>query len=318
MSKRLVTIRDGGIEVGVIPDLGGMVASLHVIGMPNILKADRAQWNQPPVIHRTFDPNSHWKPNNGQIVWVGPQSEWWAHQNKSPKRRRAKSKWPPDPYLDHGNFEVVERGDTELVLQGPKSEFTGVQLTKTIKVEDGIVYFDVSAKNIRRTPVSWDLWLNLRVDGYARVYVPVTNDQKVRVEGKETATRDMSIFDYDEGYCFIDARVPLPEKNERFAKAYINAKRGAMAAFFHTQALIIRFKKHHPDLIHPEHSVVELYNYTNNERNDALTEMEYHSPYVTLQPGETMETSQQWEVYPFKSRWDHHRCCVEFMREMNV
>ena len=318
MTKRLVTIRDGGVEAGVIPDLGGMVATLHVVGMPNILKVDRALFKQPPDIHRTFDPNSHWKAHNGQIVWVGPQSEWWAHQNLSPKRRRAKSKWPPDPYLDRGNFEVVERSDTELVLQGPKSEFTGVQLTKTIKVDDGVVYFDVSAKNIRRTPVSWDLWLNLRVDGYARVYVPVTNDQKVRIEGKETATRDMSIFDYDEGYCFIDARVPMPDKKERFAKAYINAKRGAMAAFFNTQALIIRFKRYPNELIHPEQSVVELYNYTNNERDDALTEMEYHSPYVTLQPGETMEASQQWEVYPFKSRWDHHQCCVEFMREMSV
>jgi len=318
MSKRLVTIKDGGIEVGVIPDLGGMVASLHVVGMSNILKSDRALWDQPPVIRRTFDPNSHWKAYNGQIVWVGPQSEWWTHQNKSPKRRRAKSKWPPDPYLDHGNFEIVERSDTELVLQGPKSEFTGVQLTKTIKVEDGIVYFDVSAKNIRRTPVSWDLWLNMRLDGYARVYVPITCWGKVRVEGKETSTRDMSVFDYDDGYCFIDARIPLPSKKERFAKAFISAKRGAMAAFVNSQALIVRFKRHQVEHIHPEHSIVELYNYTNNNRIDALTEMEYHSPYVTLNPGETMETSQQWEVYKFKSRWDHHQCCVEFMQEMNV
>jgi len=318
MSKRLVTIRDGGVEVGVIPDLGGMVASLHVVGMSNILKVDRTLWNQPPTVHRTFDPNSRWKANNGQIVWVGPQSEWWTHQNKSPKRRKAKSIWPPDPYLDHGNFEIIERSDKELTLLGPKSEFTGVQLTKTIKVEDGIVYFDVSATNIRRTRVSWDLWLNLRVDGYASVYVPVADEEKVRIEGKETVTRDMSVFYYDQGYCSIDARIPLPTKKERFAKAFIKPKKGAMAAFAKSQALIIRFKRHPAELIHPEHSLVELYNYTSNVREDALTEMEYHSPYVTLEPGETMEVSQQWEVYNFKSRWDHHQCCVEFMQEMNV
>jgi len=318
MTKRLVTIKDGGVEVGVIPDLGGMVALLHVIGMSNILKADRELWNQPPVIHHTFDPNSHWKAYNGQIVWVGPQSEWWIHQNKSPKRRRAGSIWPPDPYLNQGYFEIVERSDTELVLLGPKSEFTGVQLTKKIKVEDGIVYFDVSAKNIRRTSVSWDLWLNLRVDGYASVYVPVADEDRVRIEGKETITRDMSVFYYDQGYCSIDARIPLPSKRERSAKAFIRAKRGAMAAFTQSQALIVRFRKHHNDMIHPEHALVELYNYTNNTREDALTEMEYHSPYVTLEPGETMEASQQWEVYKFKSRWDHHQCCVEFMQEMNV
>jgi hypothetical protein len=314
--NRLIKIKDGGVEVGVIPDLGGMVALLHVVGNPNILKFDRALWDEEPVIHREFGPNPRWKPYNGQVVWVGPQSEWWAHQTKSPKMRRKRSVWPPDPYLNSGYFEVVERSDSEIVMRGPESEFTGVQLTKSVRVVDGVVLFTVSAKNIRRRPVSWDLWLNMRVDGYAHCYVPVGDVEKVRIDREETKVQDGSVFFHDRGYFSIDARIPLPHKIRRCAKAFIPASKGAMAAFFAAQALIIRFKRHSPNLIHPEHSLVELYNYTTHSREDALTELEYHSPYVTLEPDESMEATQQWEVYPFKSRSDHHDCCLEFLDEM--
>jgi len=314
--SRIIKLKDGGVEVGVVPDLGGMVALLHVVGSPNILKADRELWNEEPVIHREFGPNPRWKAYNGQIVWVGPQSEWWVHQTKSPKMRRKRSVWPPDPYLNNGYFEVIERSDTEVVMRGPESEFTGVQLTKTVRMVDGVALFTVSAKNIRRRPVSWDLWLNMRVDGYARCYVPVGDADKVRIEREETNVQDGSIFFHDRGYFSIDARIPLPHKTRRCAKAFIPASKGAMAAFFAAQAVIVRFKRHSSNLLHPEHSLVELYNYTSHKRDEALTELEYHAPYVTLEPGESMEATQQWEVYPFKSRSDHHDCCLEFLDEM--
>jgi hypothetical protein len=122
----------------------------------------------------------------------------------------------------------------------------------------------------------------------------------------------MSEFSHDRGYVTIDPRAPLRGKAQRWAKAFIPAGRGMMAAFASSQALVIRFKKHPAAAIHPEHALVEFYNFTTHDKKDALTELEYHAPYVTLKPGETMEASQTWELYPFKAK-PGHKDCVDFL-----
>jgi hypothetical protein len=315
--NRLVKISDGVIEVGVLPDLGGMVALLRIIGKPNVLKADPALWDEAPVIRRRFGPDPRWKAYNGHIVWVGPQSEWWLHQSKSPKKRRERAVWPPDPYINNGYFEVIERSATELVMRGPDSEFSGVRLTKSVKIKDGRVLFTVSALNVRDEPISWDLWLNTRVDGYARCYAPVASMKGVRIDGRETESSDVGVYSHDQGYCRVESCAPSRNKKERWAKAFIPASRGAMAAFVSSQALIIRFKRHAPKLIHPEQALVEFYNYTSTRPYDALTELEYHAPYRTLAPGESMKASQQWELYPFRAR-PGHQACIDFLRDMGV
>jgi len=313
---RLIKISDGRIEVGVLPDLGGMVALLHLIGKPNILKADQSLWAEPPTRPRRFGPNYPWTPYNGHIVWLGPQSEWWAHQDKSPKKRRERSVWPPDPYINNGYYEVIERSDTEIVMRGPDSEFSGVRLIKSVRIKRGKVFFNVRAENIRNKPVSWDLWLNTRVDGYAKCYAPVASIKKIRIDtpvGVEGEGGDEPcVFSLDGGYCTVEPLKPSKGKDRRFGKAFIQAGKGMMAAFTSSQALIIRFKRHAPALIHPEQALVEFYNITTNNREDALTELEYHAPYKTLAPGESMEAEQVWELHPFKSK-PRHEECVEFL-----
>ena len=312
--SRLIKITDGNIEAGVIPDLGGMVALLRIIGKPNILKADETLWDKPPVIRRSFGPDTPWEEYNGHIVWLGPQSEWWAHQTKCPEKQWEQAVWPPDPYINNGYYEVTEQSGSHVVMVGPESEFSGVQLKKTVSIKNGKVHFHVSARNIRVVPVSWDLWLNTRVDGYARCYAPVSSFDKVRIDGEVTDTRDVSVFAHTGGYCTINPRKPSKSKNDRAAKAFIPASKGFMAAFASSQALIIKFKAHPQKLIHPEHALVEFYNYTSHNKDDALTELEYHAPYITLAPGESMEASQTWELHPFKGKPTHEKC-IEFLQE---
>jgi hypothetical protein len=312
---RMIKISDGVVEVGVVPDLGGVVALLHLVGKPNILKFDRTILDEPPVIRRGFGANEPWKAYNGHIVWLGPQGEWWAHQAVSEKKRRERAVWPPDPYINNGYYEVIERGSTEVVMRGPKSKFSGVRLTKSIKIKDGKVLFDVSAENIRGEPVSWDLWLNTRVDGYARCYAPAASMKKVRVDAPSANGDEPAVFSHGGGYCAVEPRKPSKGKNRRWAKAFIQATKGMMAAFASSQALIIRFKRHAPSLIHPQQALIEFYNITTRNREDALTELEYHAPYKTLAPGESMKARQTWELHPFKSTPAHDEC-VEFLNNV--
>jgi len=306
---RLIKISNGRIEVGVVPDLGGMVALLHVIGKPNILKADQSLWKEPPVPPRKFGPNPDWTPYNGHIVWLGPQSEWWAHQDKSPKKRRERAVWPPDPYINNGFYEVIKHSDTEVAMRGPESEFSGVRLVKSVRIKDDKVLFNVRAENIRNTPVSWDLWLNTRVDGYALCYAPIASMKNIRIDTPDGSGGDEAcVFSQSGRYCTVEPRRPSKGKEKRCGKAFIQAGKGMMAAFTASQALIIRFKRHSPALIHPEQALVEFYNMTTNNRDDALTELEYHAPYKTLAPGESMEAEQTWELYPFKPKPTRDEC----------
>lgn len=314
---RLVTLSNGEMELGVLPDLGGMVALFRLSGKPNVLKADSSIWNASPRIRRSFGPETRWKAHNGHIIWVGPQSEWWIHQDKSPRRLQKKAVWPPDPYLNFGYFEPLEKSDSHVVMQGPPSEFTGVQMTKTIEIQDsGSVRFHVSATNIRNSPVSWDLWFNTRVDGYARCYVPMSDPNAVCIDSRHTRSQEPSSFESEEGFFFINPTLPSKEKKHRWAKAFIPADNGFMTAFASSQAFTIRFPKHERELIHPEHALVELYNCTSHKRADALNELEYHAPYVTLSPGESMETSEEWVLEPFEACEDHKRC-LSYMKELS-
>lgn len=313
--SRLITISDGRIEAGVVPDLGGVVALFRILGKRNVFKADPALWEGPPVIRRKFGADTPWRAYNGHTVWLGPQSEWWAHQTASAKMRREKAAWPPDPYINHGSYEVTERSGTGLVMRGPQSKFSGVRLIKSLRIKGGKAIFKVRAENVREEPVSWDLWLNTRVDGYARCYAPAPSMKRVRIDGPPpSGVDDRSVFSCGGGYVATEPRKPSKGKSRRWAKAFIQASKGAMAAFTAGQALIVRFKRHPPALIHPEQALVEFYNVTTRNKADALTELEYHAPYVALAPGEFMEAEQQWELYPFKAKPSHEEC-VEFLRE---
>jgi len=119
----------------VIPGLGGVVALLRLAGKPNILKFDADVLKDPPRARRRFGPNHPWRAYNGHIVWLGPQSEWWAHQDASPKKRRERAVWPPDPYIDGGRYEVTGRSATEVAMRGPASEFSGVRLLKSVAIK---------------------------------------------------------------------------------------------------------------------------------------------------------------------------------------
>lgn len=316
MMGRLVTLNNGNIELGVLPDLGGMVALFRLTGKPNVLKADHAIWDAPPRIRRSFGPETRWKAHNGHIIWVGPQSEWWIHQDKSLRRLQKKAVWPPDPYLNFGYFEPREKSGTHIIMTGPPSEFTGVQMTKTIEIrEDDTVLFHVCATNIRDYPVAWDLWFNTRVDGYDRCYVPVSDADQIRIDHKNSRSQEAAGFLHEKAFLNTDPQPPSDGRKHRWAKAFVPADYGFMTAFASSQAFTIRFPKHGPEQIHPEHALVELYNCTSRNRADALTELEYHAPYRTLLPGESMEASEEWELQPF-SRCDDHASCISFMKEL--
>jgi hypothetical protein len=197
-------------------------------------------------------------------------------------------------------FDVTSVTPERITMVGPPSPVSGVQLTKHISIaRDGTVTFRASARNTRRRPVAWDLWFNTRLDGYARCYVPVAGHADIHMSVSARRRSGVVPWQLTDG-CFTFApRPPSAGQKNRNAKAFLYPAAGRIAAFRSRQMLLLQFPRHPRRAIHPKQALVEIFNTTTHDRGGALLELEYHAPFVTLAPGESMHATQRWNLYAY-------------------
>lgn len=294
-----VRLENGTVALEATPQLGGRGLRFSLQGRDNLLKVGAEVATRPdPEVSATAGDIGYL----GHDVWLGPQSQWWTRQHANPARREAKANWPPDPYLAFATTRIVERSSERLVLEGVPSPVSGVQLRKTFALRSDrsdTVEVHVQARNIRDTPVAWDLWFNTRVPPSTRVYVPVASGQDVRVESPAEPSIGVLSHRVQDGLFSLD-RSPLPDGMiARRGKVFLQPSAGWMAGFAGDQLFIIRFTHQDRSRIHPEQGQVELYLNDAAEADEGLLEMEVHAPYRTLQPGETMEAMELWTALPY-------------------
>ncbi len=303
VSGQVIHLQNGGTVLGILPDVGGRIVFLSADGSPNILKSDSSLWDEPESERQVPGYNSEFKAYNGHIVWVGPQSQWWAHQEGNQARKKSKANWPPDPWLIYGKYEILAQSNTSIKMMSPYSEISGLRLIKEVRVEDdGSVFFQVEGINYNRLPVSWDLWLNTRVDGYSMAYVPVSREQDVRINA---GTDDPAVtvkHAICRNFFYYLPEEPASQVKQKNSKALVTPSADWLAAFTGDYCLQIHFPLYPAEQTHPEQGMVEIYDHTSHDRSDALMELEYHGPYKTLQPGGHFTTWERWTVYKYKGK----------------
>ncbi len=300
---QIIGLTNGGTTVGILADVGGRIVSLSYKGSPNLLKSDTALWNEPQKDRPAPGFNTEFKAYNGHIVWLGPQGEWWAHQEGNPARKKQKANWPPDPWLIYGKYEILQRTDTSIRMMSPYSEISGLRLEKYVCVQkDGSVLFEAEGINYSRLPVRWDLWLNTRVDGYSAAYVPVKGEPSVRINAGNAGPAATVEYEISRNYFHYLPEEPGNGVQQKNSKALITPSEDWLAAFTGNYCLKITFPLYPPEQTHPQQGMVEIYDHTSHDRSDALMELEYHGPYKTLQPGEHFKTSELWTVWPYRGK----------------
>lgn len=296
----LIILSNDKIEVGILPEVGGRIVLLRKPGLKNVLKSDKRLWLNPARHKPQISAFSDFKAFNGHIVWVGPQSEWWLHQDINIIRRDTKADWPPDPYLIYGKNEIIKKNDTYLKMIGPASPVSGVRLLKEISIDSsGRITFKATAENIRDENVSCDLWMLTRLDGFAQAYVPIAENGILELVKDETNTTEATPYKIQRKYFTYAPSLPVKPKTEQIQEAHLSPSAGFMAGFSEQQMLLIRFEKLDQELVHPKHGLVELYSYVNDTGDDSLLELEVHGVYRTLAPGEMMSLTETWELYPY-------------------
>ena len=301
----LKILGNNNVEVGILPEVGGRIVLLRKPGYKNILKSDERLWVNPEQHKPEISAFGDFIAFNGHIVWVGPQRDWWTNQAINISRRDNKADWPPDPYLIFDNYDIIVDKADYIKMVGPASPVSGVRLTKEISIEStGTVKFTATAENIRNENVSLDLWMNTRLDGFARGYVPIDEKASPAFVQSESEIREVTPYRIEQGFFCFNPSLPKPPKHEQVQEVHLDPSAAFIAGFSERQMLIIRFEKVRQELIHPAHGQVELYNYVNDKGDDTVLELEVHSPYQTLLPGETMSFSETWELTSYDGNPD--------------
>lgn len=285
----ILYIKNAGVSVGIAPHLGGTIVFVSKNNSANILQSNDSLWhNQIDVTAET-----DFYPLQGHTVWVGPQSHWWIQQTVNSKRKTEKAMWPPDPFITLGKYHILSQNEWSVTLQSPHSDVWGITMQKEIAVNpDGSVFIQVTLINSSQDILAWDIWYNTRMPGYSKAYVKTRKDH-VRVVPVINDTSAEMPYTFVEDYFTYCPQAP---KNtlSRSSKAFIYPEMPVMYAFTPTHMLSISFEKHLAKEIHPEQGLVELYSHTEQDSAHALLELEYHSKYSHIGPGDFI---QAWEVW---------------------
>ncbi|PPV05026.1 hypothetical protein XBLMG947_3109 [Xanthomonas bromi] len=284
------------VELSATPALGGRVLSFNVRGQPNVLKVGAAVEQQPtPEVSAIAGNIAYF----GHDVWVGPQSQWWLHQELNHERKAAAAVWPPDPYLSLAQTRVTLRRHDALEFEGVPSPLTGVQLRKQIKLSAtraDTVEIQASARNIRKQQIAWDLWFNTRVAATTRVFVPVAAVTDIRLQPPSEAGTIAPHYTLKRGVFALRADTRQDGLIQR-GKVLLQPSAGWMAGFAGGQVLVIRFAHQPLAAIHPAQGQVELYlDAPPQHLEQGLLEMEMHAPYRQFAPGAQMQAQEQWTL----------------------
>ena len=309
-----VDLTQGDLMVSVMPSLGGRVVGLRAGGGPNLLAWEEQFENEAVPVPSLETPFAPW---NGRVIWVGPQSGWWADQDLSPERKASKPGWPPDPFHETARYGVLERTPTRIVMKGPASPITGLEFTETVEiVGPGKVRFTTVATNRRANAVAWDLWPNTRVRPEGWPYVRLAPGSAPRVEGPDQPTIRTYPHRVVDGFVTlvpaIRPKAPIRQLN---AKVFVTPAAGEIAYFLGRQVLRLQADLVPQEKLHPQQTFIELYRGGSEDTASDILELEMHGPYVHLGPGESMRFEQTAEIRGYEGGADPEKH-VAFLKDL--
>ncbi|MCD8483312.1 MAG: DUF4380 domain-containing protein [Verrucomicrobia bacterium] len=129
-TEHLIVLRSGDLEVGILADFGGKLVWVSKAGSANFLRENRAHWLPaawPESVHVNFRRAAFY----GTTHWLAPQEHWWQQQDLIPERQG--DDWPPDPFLEFGRYQILERTTSAVTIISPPSPVSGVQMKKTFQ-----------------------------------------------------------------------------------------------------------------------------------------------------------------------------------------
>lgn len=313
--KHLIWLENRGLKIGLLPEVGGRVVYLGLKGHGNLLKSDSTLWREHPSEKPSMETVDTYKPYWGHMVWPSPMSEWWQGQDLYPQKKN--DRWPPDPYLIYGAYKAESTGTT-VTLTSPASPITGLQFTHHIEFTgENQLLFSVSARNTRGDSAAWGIWTNMQLPGEAGCYVPVSDADTSWFKKPDPASADTIEHLIKNGYFTFRPGPSGTGQAMAWTKACIHPSENWMAAFSGDQMVLIEFPHANRGDIHPEQEQVEVFNMMTPDGEGNLLELETHSAYKILQPGEETRTWNRWTVFHYQGD-KTEKAHIDFLRKLTA
>ena len=171
-----------------------------------------------------------------------------------------------------------------------------IHLDKQYLLSGNRLKIRVKVTNTRLTALSWDIWSNARFEGDTRFFVPFCREANLRINYSSNGPERIDYTMQDGNFWFTKGTADEETLN---AKAFIHPEQGTIVANRHHQLLIIEFASEDAGKIHPEQALVEIYLRRTPGGEEDLLELEHHSAYRELNPGESMTLSETWTLLPY-------------------
>lgn len=271
----------GGVEVGVVPGVGGRIASLRLDG-EEVLFVEARRWAAPfdaaAVRDRDLEAAKRalgfplW---GGDKTWVSPQTAW-------------RGGTPPLD-LDSGAYEARVEG-AAVLLTSPLCRETGVRITRRIEVRPGgAIALEETIRNEGAAPAERGVWNVTQVGQPFDVFLPVPPEglRTYEEEGSEAVVRRLVRAEGRWTRIACDAAVRF-KVGATPAEGLVVALRRDGAG---TLALVRRFEVR-PGARYAHGASVEVF----HQSFHPYLEIEAHAPFAPIPPGGSTTLRQTWRL----------------------
>ena len=227
-------------------------------------------------------------------------------------QRREKGLGPTDPWISTGRFKIIDRTASSLKLEGPQSPISGLLIRKEVYIlPDGAVQLKAEAVNIRSSNVSWGLWSITRLAGAVRCYAPSAS---CRLRMYAPAPESVQALQYDIIDGFFTFRAPeVFDGRDYQMKAFLNSPKGLLCAFGSDFMFMKTFNVASPHETHPNQAPLEIFQKISEDASANVLELEFHGPYKTLAPGESLLVNETWRLIHYDGA-KNTKANLEFLR----
>ncbi len=298
-AEEIIRLSNAEVEIEIAPRLGGRITSFRRRGGKNVLfsVADAGRENAVPSLHYRREFRQYY----GHVMWLGPQSAWWQQQEAEPVPREKGWNWPPDPYWEFSRFAVIFPMEDRVLLISGHSPFSGVTMTKEVRLRRNGVELRTAIVNTGKRRVSWGLWSNTRVCADAVVCVPADPEQPLKYEFKtwDILNEKMLTGEIVNGYFVF--RTPGREAGDNRiykGKSFLVPARPEIIARIGKCIFVKRTHPVSPSEIAPGHCPTEIYAELGGTGRKSFWELEFHGEYRTLDPGDALTFSEYWALHP--------------------
>jgi photosystem II stability/assembly factor-like uncharacterized protein len=300
LNQQVRYLKTDNMQIGVLLN-GGNLVDLRLTGQPNMMDTYSNLWDKTGKNMPSTSAKDRVE-YRGHTTWLSPQTSWWQYQSVDPERKAKKDTWPPDPYLTQLPYQVVEQSGNRLVIQSPKSNITGMQLTKTFEILDAqVLKLTTKATNISEQEMVWGLWSNTRVKAAGTASIPVKPDSQLIIQHvnpwKNPDPQYRFVVTNENGWLSLTNQTTVPFDAKRDTKLRVDPAERLIIYRLGDEVLVKQTEPVDVSKLADGHRSIEAYRSESQAvPTEDLLEIQFLYPTKTVKPGESVEASEQWTL----------------------